>query len=132
MGNKIFLLVILVILIGAGSFFAGMKYQESKIQNLRGNIFQGGQFRQRLGGGGLRPVNGTIIGKDESSITVELADKSSKIIILTDSTSISKFDEASAEDLKEGEPVVVFGQENSDGSLTAQNIQLNPVFGRSL
>ena len=73
---------------------------------------------------GLRPVNGKIINQDEESITVELADGSSKIILLTDSSAINKTEEGSKEDLSEGTEVMVFGQENSDGSITAQNIQL--------
>jgi hypothetical protein len=56
------------------------------------------------------------------------ADNSSKIIFLTESTAINKSGKGTKEDLKVGEKVVVFGQENADGSLTARNIQLNPVF----
>ena len=52
---------------------------------------------------------------------------SSKIIILTDSTAINKSAEGTREDFKTGEKIGVFGTENSDGSITAQNIQLNPT-----
>ncbi len=129
MKSTILVMVAMVILGGAGGFFAGMKYQESKSPAGRFGTFQGnrnGQFGQR---GGFRPVNGEIISSDDKSITVKLTDGSSKIILLTDNTSINKSTTATKGDLKTGEHVAVFGTENSDGSVTAGNIQLNPVLG---
>lgn len=76
---------------------------------------------------GFRPVSGEIISSDSKSITVKLQDGSSKIVLLTDKTTVSKSAEANVADLKTGEKVAAFGQENSDGSVTAQSIQLNPI-----
>src|SRR3989338_1422675 len=126
--NMIVIIVVVALLVGAGGFFAGMKYQQSKspagrFGNLQGN--RNGQFQQR--NQGFRPVNGEIISSDDKSITVKLQDGSSKIVLLTDTTSINKSSEGSKSDLKTGEKVAVFGTENSDGSITAQNIQLNPL-----
>jgi len=122
---------VVVILVAAGAFFAGMKYQQSKSPRF-GN-FQGtrnGQSVQRgqNQGQGVRPVNGEIISQDEKSITVKLQDGSSKIVLVGDNTTINKSAEGSKSDLTVGEKVAVFGTENSDGSVTAQNIQLNPQF----
>lgn len=144
--NKTYLIaIILVIIVGAGGFFAGMKYQQSKggrfgnFQGMRNGSprFAGeaGQFQQRgtslpAGRQGLRPVNGEIISTDDKSITVKMPDGSSKIILLTETVAINKSAEGSKEDLRVGERVAIFGTENSDGSLTAQNIQLNPQFRR--
>lgn len=126
--SKLMALVsVLIVLIGGGSFFAGMKYQQSKgprFGNSQG--IRGGQLQQRSQG--FRPVNGEIISVDEKSITVKLTDNSSKIILLTDTTAISKSTERTKDDLKVGEMIAAFGTENSDGSITAQNIQLNPTF----
>lgn len=72
------------------------------------------------------PTAGEIIGADEKSITVKLQDGSSKIVLLSEKTQINKAEKATKEDLKKGEKVAVFGTENPDGSVTAQNIQLNP------
>jgi ribosomal protein S1 len=83
------------------------------------------QFRQGSGLG-LRPVSGEIISQDDKSITVKLQDGSSRIVILSDQTEINKTSEGSKEDLKTGERITTFGTENSDGSVTAQNVQLNP------
>jgi len=117
-------IAILLISFAGGGFYAGMKYQESKRPQGPFGNFQARQFSQRQG---TRPINGEIISFDDKSITVKLADNSSKIILLTESTIINKSSEASREDLKKGEKVVAFGTENSDGSITAQNIQLNPI-----
>lgn len=67
------------------------------------------------------------LASDDKSITVKLQDGSSKIILITDKTVINKAAEATKDDLKGGEKVAVFGEINSDGSVTAQNIQLNPI-----
>lgn len=128
MKNNIIAIIVVVSLIaGAGGFFAGMKYQQSKSPAGRFGNLQGarnGNFGQRAQG--FRPVNGEIIGADDKSITVKLQDGSSKIVLLADTTSINKSSEGSKSDLKTGEKVAVFGTENSDGSVTAQNVQLNP------
>ena len=131
MKNKNLLITILVAIICAGvGFFAGFKYQQVR----RNTAFRqfGGPDGQRMEMGqtrnGFRPVNGEIINVDEKSITVKMQDGSSRIVLLSDSTQINKASQASKEDLKTSETVAVFGTENSDGSVTAQNIQLNPEF----
>ncbi len=131
------MVALLLVIIGGGSFFAGTKYQQSQTAKAFGQRLggQGGgrQPGQFAGGarGGLRPVNGEIISQDDKSITVKLTDGSSKIVLLSDKTTINKAAEAKKEDLKTGEKVAVFGQENADGSVTAQSVQINPAFGSS-
>ena len=124
--------IIIAVLVSGAGFFAGMKYQQSKQRNLARQFF--GQMGGRQGAGanrlGFRPVNGEIIAADEKSITVKLQDGSSKIVIVSETTQINKAEQATKEDLKVGEKVAVFGQENSDGSLTAQNIQINQLLRR--
>lgn len=119
------------------SFYAGMKYQQSK----RGQFFtqmngqgrvglmmgNGNRGSQPAGRQGFRPVAGEIIRADDTSITVKLSDGSSKIIMLTGSTRINKAAEGSKTDLTIGTQVAVFGSENTDGSVTAQNVQIDPV-----
>ena len=130
MKNNILIIVVVVALVvGAGGFFAGMKYQQSKRPSFGQFARDGqrGQFQNR-NGQNFRPVSGEIISSDEKSITVKLQDVSSKIVVLSEVTSINKAEQGSKEDLKTGEQVAVFGTENSDGSVTAQNVQLNPQF----
>lgn len=133
--NKQIITIIIAIAVGALSFFGGMKSQESKsvnnrfganLQNMRGQ--QNGQTGQsQTRRGGFRPVIGEIINQDENSITVKLVDGSSKIVLLSEKTIYNKAETATKTDLKKGERVNVFGTENTDGSVTAQNIQLNPL-----
>lgn len=136
MKNNLAVVAIIVVLVGVGSFFGGMKYQQSKTSNSPLRQFQGGGqgTRQggqnasgRFGGGGV-PVVGEIISSDDKSITVKLQDGSSKIVLLPDNVTVSKTDQGSKADLKNGVRVGVFGTSNSDGSVTAQNVQLNPAF----
>ena len=130
MKNSIVIIIIAALIAGAGGFFAGMKYQQSKTANFRSQMR--GQFNQgqRLEGmTGFRPVSGKIISRDDSSITVEMSDGSSKIVLISESSTVNKTQETTIEDLVEGENVVIFGQENSDGSVTASNIQIGAGFG---
>jgi hypothetical protein len=129
MKKNIIITIVVAIVVGAGAFFGGMKYQQGKTAS-QFRQFAGGRLGQGTRGGnaqGFRPVNGDIISADNNSITVKMSDGSSKIVILTDNTAISQSSSAGKLDLKVGEKVAVFGTANSDGSVTAQNVQINPV-----
>ncbi|HLE49478.1 MAG TPA: hypothetical protein VI819_05610 [Patescibacteria group bacterium] len=127
--NVLPVVIITLVISGTLGFFGGMKYQQKKtpefFRNFQGNSQDG---RRQFGNGnanlGLRPVSGEILQSDEKSITVKLPDGSSKIVILSDSSSINKTEKGSKEDLKAGIKVTVFGTQNSDGSISAQNIQI--------
>jgi hypothetical protein len=138
MMNKI-VIVVVVIAVAIAGFFAGMKFQQSKaVSGAEGNFRTGmmggnGTFRQKMNGGAPngqtmmgQAVRGEIIKADDSSITVKLADGSTKIVVLSTNTTIAKSENGTKSDLKAGEQVMVFGSNNSDGSVTAQNVQLNP------
>jgi hypothetical protein len=75
------------------------------------------------------PVAGEVIAKDEESITVKIQDGGSKIVFVSEETLVRKAEEGSMEDISEGIQVIVFGRENDDGSITANNIQLNSGAG---
>lgn len=128
-------ILIIVLAVGATSFFGGMKYQQSQRTNFQrfGPGANEMQFRGPSGQGVNRqefqPLNGEIIKAEEKSLTVKLEDGSTKIVILGDSTKISKAEEIKTENVKEGDRVLVMGTANSDGSVTAQSVQLNPIEG---
>ena len=131
--NSMLVTAIIAILVGVAAFFGGMKYQQSKapVTGQFARSFGSGQGRPAGSGGrfgGNRPVVGEILSADDKSITVKMADGGSKIVILSSTTQINKAAEATRADLTVGTRVGVFGSPNSDGSITAQNIQLNPMF----
>ncbi len=136
--------VALILVVGGGAFYGGMKYQQSKssfgnltrqnFQNLseeqrqqllQGNV--GGSFGQGTGrGAGSNFLSGEVITKDEQSLTLKMQDGSSKIVFFSNSTQISKTTEGSVGDIEIGKQIMVTGQQNSDGSYTAKTIQLSP------
>jgi hypothetical protein len=124
--NNIIFIVVSIIVV-AGSFFGGIQYQKTKYPKFSGGLSGMGernQMGQRNGNVGMSQVRGTLLNKDENSITVKLQDSSSKIVLFTDSTLINKTEKGTKDDLKEGEEISVFGKTNSDGSVTAENIQV--------
>ena len=139
MKNKNLLVAILVICVGVGGFSAGMKYQQSKqpskvdFQTMRG-MRKPGSMSAGIPGGGQREnskmIKGEIIDQGEEDITIKLPDDSSKIILISENTKINKTTEGSVDDLETGKQIVVFGQENSDKSISASNIQLGGGFIR--
>lgn len=135
--STMIMIVIAIVIAGAAGFFGGMQWQKSQ----RGNFAQfagNGQGRngnangQGRFGNGMRPVVGEIISADDKSITVKLMDGSSKIVILSSQTLVNKAATGSITDLKTGERVSAFGTTNADGSMTAQSVQLNPMFRGSM
>lgn len=149
--NKLIVSIIAVaVIVGGGAFFGGMKYAESKsprgrvsqadFQNLQN--FSSEERQQRLqefganagvgfragAGAGQRGRAGFTVGeiivKDDKSVTVKLQDGGSKIVFLSDSTEITKSVAGALSDLEIGKNISVNGTVNSDGSVTAQIIQL--------
>ena len=136
--TQILVTIVLVLLVGGASFYAGMKYQSSGnrtfgagqffVQNGVGGVRMGMNGINRAGSAGaFRPVTGEITDADDKSITVKLQDGGSRIVFLAGNTAINKASEATKDDLTIGQTVAVFGQQNADGSVTAQTIQLNPL-----
>ena len=134
MKNNVAVIVIIALLVGGGlGFFGGMQYQKGQ-RSAAAAQFAAGGFGARgfSGTAGARGRNGngasgTILSADASSITVQLADGSSKIVLVTSSTSINKATQGSMSDLAVGTKVAAFGTTNSDGSITATNVQVNPM-----
>lgn len=138
MGGAAVVAVIVILL----SFWGGMQYQKSQSPaggsgRYAGQGFGGSTRGGRVGGNGGF-VGGTVISKDDSGITIKLmtppgatADDTnnagSKIVFINDKTQVGKFSIGTADDLSVGTTVTVNGTANSDGSITAQMIQIRPA-----
>lgn len=139
--NKISFPVLALLLVTAlGAFYGGMLYQKSQTPALTARPGTG-QFGQvgRNGtpgvpgatgnarfAGGFRPITGEILSSSDTSLTIKLPDGSTKIVLLS-SAPISNTTLATKTDLKVGTKVMAVGTENTDGSLSATSIQLNPL-----
>ena len=127
MNSKILMIIVIIVVAGA-AFFGGIQYQKSQRSSSRlGQFGPQGQLANRTGQQGGIPVSGSIISSDNTSINVKLADGSSKIVFLSGATVVNKQTIGSRADLKTGEKVLVIGKNNSDGSITADNISLNTI-----
>ncbi|MFA6255107.1 MAG: hypothetical protein WC675_03695 [Patescibacteria group bacterium] len=131
--NTIIGIAVALLVVAGGSFYGGLLYGKSKSAGPSGGRFQDltseqRQARMQLNGGsgnnGL--ATGEIISQDDKSITVKLPDGGSKIIFYSSSTIIGKMATSTAADLTLGESVMATGTANSDGSITAQSIQVRP------
>lgn len=140
--------VALILIIGFGAFYGGMKYPQSRtprgfspgdFQNFRslssaereqrmrqfgGNGLRGGLGGGQKGGNGL--AAGEIISKDDKTVTIKLSDSGSKIIFYSEATEIGRLAKGVVSDLEVGKNIAVTGAANADGSITAQSIQLTP------
>ena len=132
--SKIISGIVILIIIGGGAFYSGMIYGKNQATSAATAAragFSGRTGRTVGAGGGF--TSGTIISKDNSSITLQLPNNTgSKIIFYSDTTQIGKMTAGTADDLSNGTSVSVTGTTNSDGSITAQSIQIRPATGQSL
>ena len=140
--------VLLVVAVGAGAFWAGMTYGKSQAEQdamgfmqermgARGGQFpEGAQFPGRgqlpqegeggatLFGGGVR---GTIEAIEGDTVVIN-ADDGIIRVQTVDTTMIEKNMSVGVGDLEVGEMVVVSGPENDDGSITARSIMSMRTF----
>ena len=140
MKNAKVIVPIILVLVGLGAgFFGGYEYRNYRLRNSLGS-FTGANGAQRFTGtrtgtgAGARggAVSGSILSMDANSITVKLADGSTKIVLFSGTTTYENTVSAVQTDLKVGSQVVVIGSTNTDGSVTATSVQINPQFGRAM
>ncbi len=136
--NKKIITGVIAIIVAIGLFYGGVKYGEAQgtVGTAAAGQFgnrAGGVFGQRTGGAGARGgaaggfVAGSILSKNDTSITVQIMGGGSKIVFTSASTTVAKSVTGSMSDLSVGTNVIVQGSTNSDGSVTARSIQIRPA-----
>lgn len=128
--TSIVIVIIILLIVGGGAFYFGMNYGKSQSAALstaaRANF--AGMRGSRTGGANASFISGSIIAKDNTSITLQLpSNAGSKIIFYSTATQISKMAAGTADDLAVGTSVSITGTTNSDGSITSQSIQIRPA-----
>lgn len=130
--NISILIIAIIVALGAG-FFGGLQYQKLASKNAIAKMagpqgFNRDNFNGAVSGqrnrAGAGFTSGTILSKNDNSLTVKLAAGGSEIVFLGETTEIMKSAAGTLADLNVGEQVVVSGTANSDGSITAKTVQL--------
>ena len=116
------------------AFVSGMYYGKANAAPAGRSGFAGfasstrGGFGGRAGtGGGF--VAGQVTAIDANSITIQLQNGNSQVVFYSSSTPVVKTVQAPVSVLTIGTNVMVGGSQNSDGSLTAQTIQVRSSTG---
>jgi hypothetical protein len=126
MNKKIVKKVIVAVVLVSVAFYGGMKYGESKIPQGKGLFaqggMQGGRFRGSANGGGA--TGGEVLSKDATGLTLKLRNGGSQVILVGSSTQVQKSVAGGQDDVTVGSNVMVVGTQNTDGSFTANMIQI--------
>lgn len=132
---SLILAIVIMVVIGGGAFWGGISYQKTQTAKTRAataSRFGGAAGAGRTGAGanaarGNGAVSGQILSTTDTGITVKSRDGSSKIVVIGNSTVINKSTAGAKTDLTTDENVMVVGTTNSDGSVTATNINIQPA-----
>ena len=118
-------IIITAVIAGGLGYYTGTKLTNKQAV---ATTFQGARTGAGTGrtfsgaGGGL--TQGEVVSFDGSMLSVKDRTGGSKVVIVTDATKVLKSVNGSSSDIKTGGNVVVTGTANSDGSVTADSIQL--------
>ena len=127
--NKMVMMVAGAVIIAGISFFAGIKYDaEKQLSSASGQGgYQGAAGAARTGRNLANLASGEMLSMDDESMTVKLRDGGSRIVFFSGSTQIMKSVAGTASDLKAGDQVSAMGSANTDGSITAESVQIRPA-----
>ncbi len=125
--KKLVTIGVIALIIGAGIGYAGagMLNRPAAPQFTRGNFAAGGMMRGGGANGGF--LSGTVVSKNATTMTLNTRDGSSHVVFITPDTTVSKSVDGTMSDVPVGGTVIVSGTTNSDGSVSANLIQLRPT-----
>jgi hypothetical protein len=118
---------VIVIIALVGGIFYGKGTAASKAGTGSSASVARSGYARTGGAGGF--VSGQIISVSSSSLIVSLANGNSQVVFYSGSTQVMKPTAVPADTLMAGTRVMIGGTPNSDGSLTAQSIQVQTGSG---
>ena len=128
--KTIAIIIAVAVVFGGVGFWGGNSYAIGQATATRaargGGQFGGGTAGGRIGTRGGSFTGGKVIAKDDKSITLQLQDGGSAVVFYSTSTTVMKSATGSISDIAVGTNIIVTGSKNSDGSQTAQSIQIRP------
>lgn len=124
--------VVVIVAIAGIGFYAGTKGISNNPQQQLNDVNATGsntenQMMKGAGPGKLSPENmiqGQVTEINNQEITVELTDGTTKTILLSGTTRIGKVITGTLDDIVVGSSLAVNGAQNSDGSVSAQMVQI--------
>ena len=128
------MIVGVLLLVAAGAFYGGMRFQRTRSTNIRENFFanRGGADTAGFGaggggGGGIGGRRGNNMGRIESiegNVITVSAQQEQLMVKVTDATKYLKLVEGTLGDLQVGVNIIVGGERDANGIVNAANIQL--------
>ena len=129
------MIVGVLLLVAAGAFYGGMRFQRTRSTNTRANFFanRGGADTADFGagggggGGGIGGRRGNNMGRIESiegNVITVSTQQEQLIVKVTDATKYLKLVEGTLGDLQVGVNIIVGGERDANGIVNAANIQL--------
>lgn len=84
-----------------------------------------GMGQGMMGRGGAQ--SGEVTAKDGKTLTLKMSDGSTKLVILSDTTTYRAAVESSLDKVEVGTKIAAFGTQSTDGSTVATSIEINPL-----
>ena len=126
MNKTIIITAIVALGIGLGGGYAAAKVSAPATTSGSNTSFARGSARGLRGGNQSANgfIAGTVAKENSESLTIDTRDGNSHLVLLTPATSVFKSVAGSLTDVTIGSTVTVSGSTNSDGSISADSIQL--------
>ncbi len=118
--------VLLLLVVAAGAFYGGMRFQGMRSSGTRANFFanRGGADGANFGGGGGRRGNMGQIKSIEGNVIIVSTQQERLQVTVTDATKYQKLVDGKLDDLQVGANIIVRGESDANGVVNAVSIQL--------
>lgn len=131
MKKQIVGIIILVILVAVGMFFAGRKFEIKKAaqvpQSLNQESIENSQQVNQNRPERLDTALGEVTDKEDGIVALKLRDGSSKKVTFSEGVIVKKIVEGQVSDMTVGQQISVTGEDKEDGTLDAKNVLIRAV-----